>query len=183
MVIVDGPLLSLLGLNWFDALGLTFQGVNSIQSSELYTLINEFHTVFNGKLGCYNGTPVSFSLDPKFPPHRLKPRRVPFALKPRVDTELDKLISQGILEPVGHALWETPIVTPIKADGSVGICADYRATLNRALQAHTYPVPVVQHLLHSLGRESVFAKLDLAQAYQQLPVDDKTVEAYHHVED
>lgn len=31
---------------------------------------------------------------------------------------------------------------------------------------------VVQHLLHSLGRGRVFAKLDLVQAYQQLPVDE-----------
>lgn len=110
-------------------------------------------------------------------PQRLKPCRVPFALRPRVDAELDKLISQGILEPVDYSRWETTIVTAIKADGSVRICADYRATINKALQSHAYPVPVVQHLLHSLGNGSVFAKLDLAQAYQQLPVDDLTVEA------
>ncbi|XP_058034327.1 uncharacterized protein K02A2.6-like, partial [Ahaetulla prasina] len=104
-------------------------------------------------------------------------RRVPFALKPKIDKEIDKLISQGILVPVDHAKWETPIVTPVKPDGSVRICADYKATLNKALQKSAYPVPVVQHLLHSLGQGHVFAKLDLAQAYQQLPVDANTAEA------
>ncbi|XP_058023902.1 uncharacterized protein K02A2.6-like, partial [Ahaetulla prasina] len=108
---------------------------------------------------------------------RLKARRVPFALKPKIDQELEKLVSQGILVPVDHAKWETPIVTPVKPDGSVRICADYKATLNKALQKSAYPVPVVQHLLHSLGQGQVFAKLDLAQAYQQLPVDSSTAEA------
>ncbi|XP_058012440.1 uncharacterized protein K02A2.6-like, partial [Ahaetulla prasina] len=114
---------------------------------------------------------------PQVAPIRLKARRVPFALKPKIDRELDKLVSQGILVPVDHAKWETPIVTPVKPDGSVRICADYKATLNKALQKSAYPVPVVQHLLHSLGQGQVFAKLDLAQAYQQLPVDSSTAEA------
>lgn len=35
-----------------------------------------------------------------------------------------------------------------------------------------YPVLVVQHLLHSLGRGNIFTKLDMAQTYQQLEVDD-----------
>lgn len=81
------------------------------------------------------------------------------------------------MEPVDYAKWETSIVTPIKPDGSIRICADYKEMLNKALQANPYPVPIVQQLLHSLGRGSVFAKLDMAQAYQQLPVDNATVEA------
>lgn len=52
-----------------------------------------------------------------------------------------------------------------------------QCTLNWALQKSAYPVPVVQHLLHSLGEGKVFAKLDLVQAYQQLYVDDATAEA------
>lgn len=93
-----------------------------------------------------------------------------------VDAELDKLIEQGILEPVDHSKWDTPIVTPIKSDGSIHLCADYKFTLNCALSAHAHPVSVVQHLLHSLGRGSIFAKLDLAQAYQQLLEDEETAE-------
>ncbi|XP_058038731.1 uncharacterized protein K02A2.6-like, partial [Ahaetulla prasina] len=76
------------------------------------------------------GTPISFNLDPQVAPIRLKARRVPFALKPRIDRELDKLVNQGILVPVDHA-----------------------------------------------KQRQVFAKLDLAQAYQQLPVNSSTAEA------
>lgn len=38
-------------------------------------------------------------------------------------------------------------------------------------------MPVVQDLLHSLGTGKIFTKLDLAQAYQHLPVDKETAEA------
>lgn len=94
-----------------------------------------------------------------------------------MDQELDKLLAQGIVEPVDYARWEMPIVIPIKPDGSICICTDYKATLNQALKVNPYPVPVVQHLLHSLGRSTIFAKLDMTQAYQQLQVDDATAEA------
>lgn len=107
----------------------------------------------------------------------MKPHRVPFALLPKIDSQLDKLIAQGVLELVDHAKWETPIVTPVKPDGSVCICADYKCTINKALQQNAYPVPVVQYLLHSLSKGKTFTKLDLAQVYQQLPVDDATPEA------
>ncbi|XP_058023851.1 LOW QUALITY PROTEIN: uncharacterized protein LOC131190532 [Ahaetulla prasina] len=90
----------------------------------------EKEDVFKDCLGKYKGTPISFNLDPQVAPIRLKARRVPFALKPKIDKELDKLINQGILVPVDHA-----------------------------------------------KRRQVFAKLDLAQAYQQLPVDARTAEA------
>ncbi|XP_058042246.1 uncharacterized protein K02A2.6-like, partial [Ahaetulla prasina] len=177
ITIVDGTLPNLLGLDWFRALGMGVTGVFRNEVDLKGELLKEFEDVFKDCLGKYEGTPISFNLDPQVAPIRLKARRVPFALKPKIDRELDKLVSQGILVPVDHAKWETPIVTPVKTDGSVRICADYKATLNKALQKSAYPVPVVQHLLRSLGQGQVFAKLDLAQAYQQLPVDSSTAEA------
>ncbi|XP_054830333.1 uncharacterized protein K02A2.6-like [Eublepharis macularius] len=177
VVVVKGRLTSLLGLDWFEALGIHVTGVQQVSQSGIRAVCEEFPGVFDGSLGCYKGPPVSFNLNPAAAPVRLKARRVPFALKPRIDEELDRLIAQGVLEPVSHACWETPIVTPIKANGDVRICADYKCTINKALQQHAYPVPVVSHLLASLAGGRIFAKIDLAQAYQQLPVDEATAEA------
>lgn len=99
---------------------------------------------------------------------------MPLALQPQVDRELDKFIYQGILVLVDHADWETPIVIPLKQDRSMRICTEFKCTINKALQANPYLVPIVQHVLHLLGHRQIFTKLDLAQAYQQLPVDEKT---------
>ncbi|XP_039202919.1 uncharacterized protein K02A2.6-like, partial [Crotalus tigris] len=172
LLVVGGERTSLIGLDWFEALGIHVTGLNSLQTLDLQEVCKEFADVFSPQLGTFKGPPVSLKLDPTVTPIRIKARRVPFALKSKIDTELDKLIQQGILEPVDSSPWETPIVTPLKANGDIRICADYKCTLNKALQQHAYPVPVVSHILASLKGGRVFAKLDLAQAYQQLPVDD-----------
>ncbi|XP_032064327.1 zinc finger protein 345-like [Thamnophis elegans] len=171
---VSDPLAILLGLDWFEALGQSITGIHTtLATGDFNDLTREFSDVFSNTLGKYIGSPISFDLDPSVMPIHLKARRVHFALQAKVDAELARLIKQGILEPVEFAKWETPL----KSDGSIRICTDYKATINKALQAHPYPVPVVQHLLHSLGRGYIFAKLDLVQAYQQLTVDDATVDA------
>ncbi|KRY51083.1 Transposon Ty3-I Gag-Pol polyprotein [Trichinella britovi] len=37
--------------------------------------------------------------------------------------------------------WSTAIVTPVKPDGTVRICGDYKCTINKALRKHAYPIP------------------------------------------
>ncbi|XP_015280350.1 PREDICTED: uncharacterized protein K02A2.6-like, partial [Gekko japonicus] len=176
-LIAEGHRVNLLALEWFEPLGIALTGVNAVSENKWAVLYNEFPDVFGGGLGKYKGPPVSFELDPSVTPIRLKYRKVPIPLKPRIEAELDKLIAQGVLEPVPFSKWETPIVTPVKSDGSIRICADYKCTINRALQQHSYPVPVISHVLASLGGGKVFAKFDLAQAYQQLPVTREAAEA------
>ncbi|XP_029141825.1 uncharacterized protein K02A2.6-like, partial [Protobothrops mucrosquamatus] len=166
-----------IGLDWFEALGIQVTGLHKLQTETLADVCKEFADVFSSELGSYTGPPVSLKLDPTVQPIRVKPRRVPFALKSKIDAELDKLLQQGILEPVDSSPWETPIVTPLKENGDIRICADYKCTLNKALQQHAYPVPVVSHILASLKEGKFFAKLDLVQAYQQLPADDAAAEA------
>ncbi|XP_060100277.1 uncharacterized protein K02A2.6-like, partial [Heteronotia binoei] len=151
VLVVKNHLTNLLGLDWFKPLGIEIRGVNKTAGVDFNKVCEEFPAVFDGTLGCYTGPPVTLHLDPTVRPIRLKARRVPFALKPKIEEELDKLIAQGILEPVTHATWETPIVTPVKASGEVRICADYKCTLNKALQAHAYPVPIISHVLATLA--------------------------------
>lgn len=67
LTVVDGALPSLLGLDWFNSLGLGVIGIHTIQDNSIEELIKKFADVFNGSLGKYTGTPISFSLDPKSP--------------------------------------------------------------------------------------------------------------------
>ena len=73
-------------------------------SDELGTI-----TPFKAKLS------VSSSAEPRF--HR--PRPVPYALKPLVEQELERLEKIGVLEHVDHSDWAAPIVTVSKRDGQV----------------------------------------------------------------
>ncbi|XP_003369635.1 putative integrase core domain protein [Trichinella spiralis] len=142
---------NLLGLEWLKPLGIRIEGINHINSSPVESVLRKYQAVVTPDLGCYAGEPVSLDLDPSVPPVRMKARKVPLALKEKIDMELDKLVKQKVLEPVSHPVWATPIVTPMKPDGSVRICGDYKCTINKALLKHAYPVPAVNHLLASLA--------------------------------
>ncbi|XP_023210631.1 uncharacterized protein K02A2.6-like [Centruroides sculpturatus] len=177
LIVARGNNISLLGRNWFKELGICVSGVYRISRDRIQELMEEFPGVFKEGLGTYKGQPISIKLDPNVTPIRLKARRVPLGIRQKVDDELEKWVKQGILEPITDPEWATPIVPILKQDGSVRICGDYKITLNKALRPTAYPIPAINHLLADLGHAKVFAKLDLAQAYQQLAVDDETARA------
>ena len=57
-------------------------------------------------------------VDPSAPPKFCKARSVPHALRAKVDQVLDRLVAEGILEPVQYAEWAAPIVPVLKSDRS-----------------------------------------------------------------
>ena len=101
-----------------------------------------------------------------FPPQRLgrvkkdakpvfkKARLVPFSLKEAVEKELDRLTKDGIMTPMMHSEWASPIVVVPKTDGRVRICVDYKVSVNPVLDVDQYPFPnigltlkILQHFL------------------------------------
>ena len=62
----------------------------------------------------------------------------------------------------------------VKKDGSVRICGDYRLTVNRAAKPDTYSLPRVDDIFASLSGGKTFSKLDLANAYQQVPLEQQS---------
>ncbi|XP_036346123.1 uncharacterized protein K02A2.6-like [Rhagoletis pomonella] len=175
VVVVDGNRSNVLGCNWFTPLGITIQGVNAVEeASSIKGILKQFNHLFAEELGCFKGKPVSLYIDKLVQPIRYPPRRIPLATKGLVEAELDRLCSQGILEPVEYSDWATPIVPVPKSDGTIRICGDYKSTLNKALKPHNFQIPAINTLLSSIEGGSIFAKIDLAQAYQQLQVDEQS---------
>ena len=91
-----------------------------------------------------------------------------------MEVELKRLQQTGIIEPIEHSDWAAPIVPVVKKDGSVRICGDYRLTVNRAAKPDTYPLPRVDDIFASLSGGKTFSKLDLANAYQQIPLEQQS---------
>ena len=75
-----------------------------------------------------------------------------------------------------YSEWATPVVPVIKKDGSVRLCGDYKITVNQATETDTYPLPRIEEMLTSVGGGTVFSKLDLAHAYQQVELEDEAKE-------
>ena len=69
-----------------------------------------------------------------------------------------------------------PIVPVVESDGSVRICGDFKATINQVAVNESYPLPRVEELFANLSGGKRFTKLDLANAYLQLPLDEASKE-------
>ncbi|KAL0148659.1 hypothetical protein M9458_055986, partial [Cirrhinus mrigala] len=175
LFVIGGQGTSLLGRDWFDALGISIEGVHRVQFQAMEEILTEYAEVFQD-IGVCRMPPISIDIDSTVTPRFFKARPVPFALRPQLDEELDKLVAQGIFEPVRHAKWATPIVAVAKKDGGLRICGDYRCTVNTAVKPDVYPIPTASELFSKLAGGVVFTKLDLKQAYQQLPLDDEAAD-------
>ena len=121
-------------------------------------------------MGAYKGAEVTIHVKPNAKPKFFKHRNVPYILKGKIEAELQHLQSLGIITPVKSSEWAAPIVPVTKLDGSVHICGDYKLTINQAAYVESYPLPKIEDLLSVLAGGIAFTKLDLAQAYLQLPL-------------
>ena len=68
--------------------------------------------------------------------------------------------------------WATPVVPVLKSDSSIHLCGDYKLTINHTAVVDTYPLQWIENILALIGKAKVFSKLDLANAYQQLALDE-----------
>ena len=90
-------------------------------------------------------------------------RSAPYTLWVRVEQALEKLQTEGIIEPVEFSEWAAQIVPVVNRDGTFRVCRDYKLTVNQAAQVDVYPLPLVDDLFASLVGGKFFTKLEIAQ--------------------
>lgn len=93
-------------------------------------------------------------------------------MRDKVDKEIDRLLTLGVLKPIDHAQYAPPIVPVLKRNGSIRIGADYSTGVNKQLVIDQYPLPTVRELFAKLYGGQPFTKLDLSIAYNQFVLDD-----------
>ena len=89
-----------------------------------------------------------------------------------MERELDRLEEAGVIEKVTHCEWAAPVVVVPKKNGTVRLCGDYKVSINQALMVDQYPLPKPSDLFAALSGGKWFTKLDLAQAYTQMELDE-----------
>lgn len=148
--------------------------LNSIKNdNRLENLLEEYKHLFDGNLGRYKYEKIILETE-NVSPIFINPRKVAFAYKESLEQELDRLESIGIIKQTQTVSWGTPLVTVLKNDKSLRVCADYSVTINKHLKDKNYPLPRIEDIFHSLQGGKKFSKLDLFQAYNQLEVDEET---------
>ena len=164
----NGP--NLLGRDWLVPLNITMN-INFVSGADyeyLDKMITKHSEVFKDGLGTYRGDPVAIHLKPGATPKYLKARPVPYALKARVEEEIDRLEAEGVLRPVSFSEWATPVVPIVKKSGDIRLCGDYRSTVNQATESDTYPMPTSNEVFATIAGGKFFTTLDLNRAYTQV---------------
>ena len=98
----------------------------------------------------------------------MKARSVPFSLLSKIETEINNLVKQGVLEKVDSSEWASPIVPVQKSNGDIRICGDYKQTLNPNLQIDEHPLSTVDEIFSKMAGGNKFTKIYLNKAYLHL---------------
>ena len=102
----------------------------SNQESPLEGLIDKYSEVFEEELGTFKGPKVKIHVGPEARPKFLKARPVPYAMRGKIEVELNRLQDEGTIEPV------------------------------QVSKLDSYPIPKVEDLLATLEGGEKFTKLD-----------------------
>ena len=145
------------------------------QKQKLLDLLHDYGDLFaidGGPLG--RTSLVKHAIHTEGPPIRQPNRQQPVALKNTIDSEVQKMLQQGVIKP-SHSPWSSPVVMVKKKDGLWRFCIDYRQ-LNSATHRDAYPLPRVDATLDSLAGSTLFTTLDLASGYWQVEVEHQDKE-------
>ena len=101
------------------------------------------------------------NLKPNAQPHALStPRNIPLALRPKVQAELQRMESLGVISRVKEPTpWCAAMVVVPKASGAIRICVDMKP-LNENVLREIHPMPKVDTTLAQLTGAAMFSKLD-----------------------
>ncbi|XP_058880316.1 uncharacterized protein K02A2.6-like [Acipenser ruthenus] len=177
LVIVKGDRPALLGRNWLRKICLNWASIFSVERADVSgdkavaRVIEKHQKVFQEGPGTIKNFKAKIRTRPDAKPIFHKARPVPYALKEAVEKELSRLESTGIISKVDRSDWAAPIVVVPKSNKSIRICGDYKVTINQSVEEETYPLPNTQDVFATLAGGTLFSKLDLSHAYQQLQLD------------
>ena len=177
--IVDSHNTNLCGKDLMKQVGIYLAGINEntrvnkiSNLSAKQMLINYSVDSSRSISGVLAKVHVRDNATPKF----LKARTVPFYYKKMIEDALDKLVSDEMIEPISHSEWAVPIVPVLKENKrEVRLCGDFKV-VNKQIHCDRYPLPKIEELLSVVGRGKVFSKIDLKNAYLQIPVDEQSRE-------
>ena len=140
--------------------------------------MSEFSEVFDKvQLPPMDTEPMVIKLKENYVPKAITvPRKVPYARRDDEIKEIQKLQSDGIIEPVGDRPTEfcSPTICPIKPDGSLRFATDF-TYLNRQVLRTVHPTLSSWDAIHSINpKAKYFSTFDCKKGYWQVPLAEES---------
>lgn len=159
VIVIEGKGIPILGKLTAEKLGVLKVGLH-------------VNALSNKKIGKIKGIQVSIPIDVSVAPIAQPYRRVPIPILEKVNTKLDELIEDDIIEQVDavNADWISPLVIIPKENGDIRMCVDMRRA-NEAIKPESFPIPTLEDLLSTVDGSTIFSKLDIRSAFHQVEIE------------
>jgi len=157
----------------FDLIKVIESNICALQVPDvMQPIVAKYGELFDG-YGELTGE-VHLDVDKSAIPVRVPLRKLPVAIKDKVESELKELVDNQIIAPVtGPSAWISALLVTTKANGDIRICID-PTNLNKALRRDHYPMPVIDDVLPSLSKAKVFSIVDARHAFWHLLLDEES---------
>ena len=141
------------------------------QHEQLYSLLNQFHNLFDGRLKTFKGPPVHLELIKNPVPVRGRPYTIPTSHLAVFKEELSCLISIGVIKKAQHSEWIASTFIVPKKDGRARWITDFRG-LNKSLRHKVYPLHKISEIFQCRLGYQYFTKLDISMQYYTFVLDE-----------
>lgn len=165
----------------FERLGLADrQGPQMTEEEEgqLREILWRYRNVFSYDdydIGCSNMYTADIRLKEGAQPRWTNPIPTPYKLREEMDRNIQKMMEVGVVEELQQPSdWNSPIfLVKKKTAGSWRLVADLRC-VNQECVGDSYPLPNLNHVLDSIGGDSIFSNFDLSKGFWQVPYSEES---------
>ena len=162
LIVAKGYKPVLLGRNWLEKLKLDWANTFKVtQENAAVEITSRYAALFES--GYRHLKQFIFKASIKIQDHAkpifLKARPVPYALKDKVEQELQRLEEEETIYKVNQSEWAAPVVLVPKKDDSLRVCGDYKTTVNQSADVEQYPLPNAEDLFATLAGGGSLARL------------------------
>lgn len=132
VVVVQGKRATFFGRDSLREIRLNWGSITKAGSTELEHTVILYSNVFREELGELKGTNVIIDIMVPAQMRFYKHINIAYALRERVECELERLEKQWVIELVEYPEWTAPTLPVMKSDqSSLHICQNYKVTVNQ----------------------------------------------------
>ena len=169
-IVVDSKSVPVLGLATSESLNL-IKRISAVNVSD-EQFLSEFSYCFReiGTLKNTHHLQIKDNVTPVVTPVR----KIPLALKPKLEKELKRMVDLDIIEPVQKPTdYVNRLVVNEKPNGKLRVCLDPRS-LNKVIKRENLHLPTAEKIFSQMSGTSYFSKLEASSGYWQIKVDEQS---------
>ena len=104
-------------------------------------------------------------------PIATKPRKFSYEDRKFIDSEVQRLLGEGIIEP-SNSPWRAQVVVTRNENHKKRMVIDYSQTINRFTLLDAYPLPRIDDTINAIAQYRTFSTIDLRSAYHQVSIKE-----------